>query len=111
MLSIVLVQLAATTIAGMVAGLLWGMSALISALLGGLCCAVPTGLLVLRLFVNAQKSAANPMNFFIGEFIKVALTIALMGAVVLFYSDLNWLAFLAAILVVMKSYLILLFRH
>ncbi|MBI1835392.1 MAG: ATP synthase subunit I, partial [Burkholderiales bacterium] len=53
----------------------------------------------------------SPMNFFIGEFIKIALTLALFGAVVMFYPGLNWLAFIAAFIVVLKSYLILLFRH
>ena len=111
MLRVVLMQLVTTTVTGMVAGLLGGVPAMLSAMFGGLCCAVPNGLLALRLYASTQKSEANPMNFFVGEFIKVALTIALMGAVVLFYLDLNWLAFLAAIIVVKKSYLILLFRH
>jgi len=51
------------------------------------------------------------MNFFIGEFIKIGSTIALMIAVVSMYHDLNWVAFIAGIIVVLKSYFILLFRH
>jgi ATP synthase protein I len=53
----------------------------------------------------------NPMTFFIGELIKIALTIALLGAVVWLYRDLNWLALIAAFIVTLKSYIILLFRH
>ena len=97
MLRLVLLQLLTTVLAGVVAGMLGGIHALVSALLGGLCCVVPNGLLALRLYSNARRTkAVNPMSFFIGEFIKIALTIALLGAVVWLYRDLNWLALIAA---------------
>ena len=112
MFQLVLAQLATTVIAGLIAGVFGGVHALVSALLGGLCCVVPNGLFALRLFASARKpGAANPMSFFIGEFIKIALTIALLGAVVWLYRDLNWLALIAAFIVALKSYIILLFRH
>lgn len=112
MLRVVLLQLATTVVAGVIAGLLGGTSALLSALLGGLCCVIPNGLFALRLFANAQKpGGANPMSFFIGEFIKIALTVALLGAVAWLYHDLNWLALIAGFIVALKSYIILLFRH
>ncbi|WP_089397396.1 ATP synthase subunit I [Noviherbaspirillum humi] len=112
MLRIVLLQLAATVAAGCVAGLIGGVHAFVSAILGGLCCVVPNGLFALRLFIGAQKpGGANPMTFFIGEFMKIALTIAFLGAVATLYRDLNWLALIAAFIVALKSYIILLFRH
>ncbi len=112
MLRVVLLQVLMTVIAGLVAGLIGGKHALISALLGGLCCVVPNGLFALRLFIGAQKPGAiNPMTFFIGEFIKIALTVALLGMIVWLYRDLNWLALIAAFIVALKSYIILLFRH
>ena len=112
MARIILLQIAAAFIAALMALLVLGLSSGISALLGGLCCALPNAFFALRLLSSVQKlGGANPMNFFVGEFIKIALTLALMGAVVMFYPGLNWLAFLAAFIVVMKSYLILLFRH
>lgn len=112
MLRLVLLQLLTTALAGGVAGMLGGVHALVSALLGGLCCVVPNGLLALRLYSNARRAGAiNPMSFLIGEFIKIALTIALLGAVVWLYRDLNWLALIAAFIVALKSYIILLFRH
>jgi ATP synthase protein I len=112
MLRVVLLQLATTVVAGLIAGLIGGTPALLSALLGGLCCVIPNSLFALRLFANAQKAgAANPMSFFIGEFIKIALTIALLGAVAWLYRDLNWLALIAGFVVALKSYIILLFRH
>ena len=112
MLRVVLLQLATTVVAGVIAGLIGGTPALLSALLGGLCCVIPNSLFALRLFANAQKAgAANPMSFFIGEFIKIALTIALLGAVAWLYRDMNWLALIAGFVVALKSYIILLFRH
>ena len=112
MLNVVLLQLATTVIAAMIAGLLGGLPALFSALLGGLCCVVPNGLFALRLFASAQKpGGADTMSFFIGQFIKIALTIALLGAVAWLYRDLNWLALIAGFIVALKSYILLLFRH
>jgi ATP synthase protein I len=112
MLHLVLLQLATTVIASVIAGLIGGMPALLSTLLGGLCCVVPNGLFALRLFANAKRAGgANPMSFFIGEFIKIALTVTLLGVVAWLYRDLNWLALIAGFIVALKSYIILLFRH
>jgi ATP synthase protein I len=112
MARIVLLQLAAAFIVALVAGLMSGLSSGLSALFGGLCCAIPNAVFAVRLFLDTRKpGGANPMTFFFGEFTKIALTIALMAAVVILYRDINWLAFLVAFIVVMKSYFILLFRH
>jgi len=109
---IVVLQFVVTLIVAAIAGVLAGWPALWSALLGGLCCVVPNALFALRLFANAQKvGGANPMSFFIGEFIKIALTVALLGATAWLYRDLNWLALIAAFIAALKSYIILLFRH
>ena len=112
MFRIVSLQLIATAVAGVVAALLGGRAAMFSAVLGGLCCVVPNGLFALRLFANAQKlGAANPMSFVIGEFIKIALTVTLLGCIAWLYHGLNWLALLCGFIVALKSYIILLFRH
>ncbi|MDY7576987.1 ATP synthase subunit I [Herbaspirillum sp. RTI4] len=111
MFRIVLLQIAATIIAACVAGLLSGRPALVSALLGGMCCFVPNGLFALRLYVSARKpGGANPLTFLFGEMIKIAATLALMSAVVWLYRDVNWLVFIVSFIVVLKSYFILLFR-
>lgn len=112
MLRIVLLQFATTIAVGMIAGILGGKHALASALLGGLCCVVPNGLFALRLYLSSRKpGAVSPTTFFVGEFIKIALTIASLGAVIWLYHDLNWLALIAAFVVVLKSYIIILFRY
>jgi ATP synthase protein I len=109
---VIFLQLAATVVLAVIAGAIGGMAAFISALLGGLCCVVPNGLFAWRLSINARKpGGANPLMFIIGEFIKIGMTIALLGAVVWLYRDVNWLAMIAAFIVVLKSYIILLFRR
>ncbi len=104
-------QLTATLVASIIAGLLSGAHAFLSLLIGGLCCVVPNGLFALRLYADARKLAASPISFFLGEFIKIILTIAFLGAAAWLYHDLNWLALIVGIVVALKSYILLLFRH
>jgi ATP synthase protein I len=112
MLRLVSLQMLATAIAGLIAGLVGGWAAMFSAVLGGLCCVVPNGIMAFRLFASAQKKGgANPAAFFIWEFVKIALTLALLYMTARLYHDLNWLALLCGFIVALKSYLILLFRH
>ncbi|MFN3791392.1 ATP synthase subunit I [Massilia sp.] len=112
MLRIVSLQLMATVVAGLIAALLGGWSAMFSAVLGGLCCVVPNGIMAVRLFANAHRAGGgSPAVFFIWEFVKIALTVALLFAVAKLYHDLNWLALFAGFVVALKSYIILLFRH
>lgn len=112
MLRIVSLQLLATIVAGLIAALLGGWPAMVSAVLGGCCCVIPNGIMAVRLFAaSAKAGGANPATFFIWEFVKIALTLALLGATAWLYRDLNWLALLAGFIVALKSYIILLFRH
>jgi ATP synthase protein I len=111
MLRIVSLQLIATVVAGVVAALLGGWPAMFSAVLGGLCCVLPNALFALRVFANVHQGTANPTTFFVGEFIKIALTVGFLGATAWLYHDLNWPALLGGFIVALKSYIILLFRH
>ena len=111
MLRLVSLQLIATAVVGVLAALLGGWPAMFSAVLGGLCCVVPNGIMALRLFASTKAGGANPFSFFIWEFIKIGLTLALLAAIAYLYRDLNWLALLAGFIVALKSYIFLLFRH
>ncbi len=111
MARIVLLQIGVALIVAMIAAGIAGQSAGISALLGGAACAIPNALFALRLFAGTRKpEGASPLTFFVGEFVKIATTIALLAAVVWLYRDVHWLAFLVGFIVVLKSYFILLFR-
>lgn len=112
MVRIIQLQLLTAIVFALVAALIGGKAAGISALLGGLSCALPNALFAMRLHMNAQKpGGASPTTFFIWEFVKVGLTMGCLAAVAWLYSDVNWLAFIASVIVVLKSYLILLFRN
>jgi len=82
-----------------------------SAVLGGLCCVVPNGIMAVRLFAASASGTATPATFFIWEFVKIALTLALLGATAWLYHDLNPLALAVGLIVALKSYIILLFRQ
>jgi ATP synthase protein I len=111
MRNVVFLQLAVTVVVAVVAAVIGGSAAAWSALLGGASCVVPNALFAFRLFSGTKKpGGASPVTFFLGEFVKIFLTIAFMGAVVWLYRDLNWLAFLVGVIAVLKSYILLLIR-
>jgi len=107
MFRVVFLQILTTVIVSLVAGLLGGTHAAISALLGGAACVVPNGLFALKLAAAARRpQGTSPAVFLVGEFVKVVSTLALLGLVVAFYKDLVWLALLASVIVVLKSYVL-----
>jgi ATP synthase protein I len=106
MLRIVLLQIAATAAAVLIAGWFSGLPAAISAALGGLVCFVPNGLLAMRLSFTARSNRVTAATFFIGEFIKVASMLLLLVAVVKLYGNLVWWALLLGLIAALKSYLI-----
>jgi ATP synthase protein I len=84
----------------------------ISAALGGLACVVPNALFALRLTAVARHATAvgdasggrHVAAFFVGEFVKVGLTIGLLVLIAVAYKDLVWLALIIAVVAVLKSY-------
>ena len=92
-----------------VAGLAWfwvGLHGAVSAALGGAAIVVPNLLFALSLWAAALSGRASVARFFVGEFIKVAATLALLVIVAGAYRDLHWLALLAGLIVALKANLI-----
>lgn len=82
-----------------------GTAAAISAALGGLVCVLPNAWFAWRLWRGMQRpGGARVTDFFIGEAMKMGLALLLMGAVVKAYPALVWPAFLAGLVVALKSY-------
>jgi ATP synthase protein I len=106
MLRIVLLQIAATLFVAFIAAWFGGQHAAISALLGGLVCFVPNGLLALRLSMTARSNRVTAATFFIGEAIKVFSMLLLLVAVVKLYSSLVWWALLLGLIAALKSYFV-----
>ena len=61
------------------------------ALVGGVVCALPNFLFALRLrFVAKRPGASYPVNFLLGELVKMAAIVALLLLVAKGYADLHW---------------------
>jgi ATP synthase protein I len=107
MFRLVLLQGVAAVLVALVAWALGGQAAALSALAGGVACVLPNGLFALRLAAAARRpQGPSVATFFVGEFLKVASTVALLALVVWAYRDLVWLAMIAAVIVTLKSYFI-----
>ena len=89
-----------------IAGLAWiwaGSHAAISAGLGGAAIVIPNLFFALNLWAAARSGRASVGGFFVGEFIKVAATLALLVIVAGAYRDLHWLSLLAGLFVALKA--------
>lgn len=113
MFRVVGLQILATLIVALVAWPLGGAKAAVSALLGGAACVVPNALFALRLAMAARRPQGTDMAvFFVGEFVKIGSTIALLVLIAWAWKDVVWLAMIVAVIAALKSYLIaLLIRH
>lgn len=114
MFRVVVLQGIATLAAALIAALLGGVHAAASAALGGLACVVPNALFAWRLALQVKSpQGANVGSFFVGELIKLVVTVALLFLIARFYPELNWLALLGGFIVGLKSYFVafLIDRH
>lgn len=92
-----------------VAGLAWfwvGQQGAVSVGLGGAAVVIPNLLFALSLWAAARSGRTSVAGFFVGEFIKVAATLALLVIVAGAYRDLHWLALLAGVVVALKANLL-----
>lgn len=107
MFRVVGLQVVASAVVAIVSWLISGKAAALSAMLGGAACFVPNGLFALRLIISAQRPGGPGMaTFFVGEFLKIGSTIALIALIAWVWKDVVWLAMIAAIIVALKSYLV-----
>lgn len=89
-----------------VTGLAWfwvGQHGAVSAVLGGGAIVFPNLLFALSLWTAARSGRVSVAGFFVGEFIKVAATLALLVIVAGAYRDLHWPALLAGLFVALKA--------
>ncbi len=104
MFKAVFLQLGATILATLIAGLIIGSRGALSAALGGAACVLPNLLFVLRLAGGERRpAAAYPVVFFVGEIIKIAATVGLLATVRLVYPDVHWLALFCGLVVALKA--------
>ena len=103
MFKAVLHQSVATVIAVTLAWIFAGQHGAISAGLGGAAVVIPNLLFALSLWAVALSGRVSVAGFFVGEFIKVAATLALLVIVAGAYRDLHWLSLLAGLFVALKA--------
>ncbi|MBP7392811.1 MAG: ATP synthase subunit I [Zoogloea sp.] len=104
MIKAVYLQIGATILVAMIAGLVIGERGAVSAALGGAACVLPNFLFALRLHAVSKRPAASyPLEFFVGEFFKIASTVGLLVTVQLVYPDVHWLALFIGLVVALKA--------
>jgi ATP synthase protein I len=104
MLKAVYLQIGATILASLIAGLVMGLPGALSAALGGAACVLPNFLFALRLSAVAKRpDASYPLEFFVGEFVKIASTVGLLATVQLVYADVHWLTLFIGFVVALKA--------
>ena len=104
----VLLQVLVTLVVAGLATIWGGVDAALSAALGGMACVVPNALFAVRLQIETRRpGGATVHGFFVGEFVKVAATIALLVLIAHNYRGLNWLALIIGVIVALKSYFLM----
>lgn len=104
MFTAVSLQIAATACLGTIALLLYGQSAALSLIFGGAAALVPNALFAARLALHRQRPAESyPVVFFLGEFAKIGLTIALLAAVIQGYAQLQALPLMIGLIAALKA--------
>ena len=105
-------QVVTAVVVAVVSWLIGGEIAGISAALGGVVCVVPNMLFALGLRWLERPGKQVGMGVFMAlEFAKIALTMAFMITAVWFYRDVSWVYFLISLVIVLKSYILLLYKN
>ena len=100
----ILFQIVATAVAALMAGAFIGKAGAVSALLGALACVLPNFLFALRLAsVCRRQKASYPANFFLGEFVKLALTVGLLYLLGTRFADLHWPSMLIGMVLALQA--------
>lgn len=104
MLKTVLLQLSAALVGCAVGAVAFGWRGGISAALGGLACVLPSLLFALRLRALTRRPGASHVTaFFVGETIKVALTIALLASIGFVYRGVHWGAVVIGLIITLQA--------
>lgn len=111
MFGVILLQVVAAVVAAAIAGYWSGLHGAVSAALGGLVCVLPNALFALRLKRVAQRRGASyPAQFFLGEFIKMALSVGLLVLVAKKYADLQWVWLLVGLVLAVQAGLLVFWK-
>jgi ATP synthase protein I len=97
-------QVVVTVVLALSAGMLVDWSSAWSLLLGGAAAFIPNGLFALRLSVHRGKRPESyPVVFFLGEFAKIGLTIAILAVIVTSQQQVHGLSLLIGLIASLKA--------
>jgi ATP synthase protein I len=100
----VLLQIGSVLVLALGAALVSGWSSAWYVVLGGTAAIVPNGLFALRLALQRGRSPESyPVVFFLGQFAKIGLTVALLAAIHRWLGPLQWLPLLLGLIVALKA--------
>lgn len=104
MLIAVLLQIGSVLVLAVGAGLVAGWSSAACVVLGGAAAIIPNSLFALRLaFHQGRPAESYPVVFFLGQFAKIGLTVALLAAMHRWMGPLQWLPLLLGLIVALKA--------
>jgi ATP synthase protein I len=102
-------QMAAVLVCALGAWIVSGAPEALFVVYGGASAVIPNGLFALRLALHRGRPPETyPVVFFVGEALKVVMSIALLALVVQGRDDVRWLAVLVGWIVALKAPLLLL---
>jgi len=103
MFRVILLQVVVTVCAALAAGLVVGVRGAVSAAAGGMACVVPNFLFALHLTLTSRRRGASPVNFLVGEFAKLILTVVLLFLLVRIYAGLHWPSMLTGLVLATQA--------
>ncbi len=72
--------------------------------LGGAAAVIPNALFALRLAMNRGRSPESyPVVFFLGEFVKIGLTLGLLAWIMHWQTEVRWLPLILGLIVALKA--------
>ena len=100
----VMLQIGSVLVLAIGAALFYGWPSAGFLALGGAAAIIPNSLFALRLAVHRGRSPESyPVVFFIGEFAKIGLTVALLAGFHKWLGPLQWLPLLIGLIVALKA--------
>jgi ATP synthase protein I len=97
-------QVVVVAVLALFAGGVWGMQVALSLVFGGAAAIVPNALFALRLATNRGRSSESyPVVFFLGEIVKIGLTVALLVWAATSLPQLQWPPLLAGLIAALKA--------
>ena len=103
MFAAVALQFAAAVCGAVLTGLVSDWASARFFLLGGAAALIPNGLFALRLALHRHRRPESyPAVFFLGEFVKIGLTVALLALIAKAVPGVRWLPLLLGFIVVLK---------